>query len=386
MGTIDSMKSILTQYALDVLCEKFHIPDNVHPELPGPNNMIRNSPIDILEYFQINLSQLSVIVAAKNDHFFWVDASVFHLAVPWHNNKTLRKDPHPTPAEFNANVCNYLADNPAPFRKLPEPFLCFVGISRYYDLDENCYLTFWAGDDEEMDLFAFINHVDPNKVRRGMRGWRGRGSVASVNQGMKFQLLLLKILKFQRKRKTADGASGSSHPPKKLKEDHSTSGHVGDSTGGKSLAAIQELFEQSTLNMEVGVTVAAIVPFVTSSVTPTPERGDNAPTNFVFVANLRTQRPSERSSVPPPPLMTPAIATTVIAGAISAQIFGLGVEPVPRSIFRDSASPSTAKADVAGPSQPAGAETSTNTFLVSQDLDSETLQHVGPYQQDLNEP
>nr|GEY04368.1 hypothetical protein [Tanacetum cinerariifolium] len=58
-----------------------------------------------------------------------VDASVFLLVVPWHNNKTLRKDPHPTPDEFDLNVCDYLADNPTPFRKLPEPFLCFVSIS-----------------------------------------------------------------------------------------------------------------------------------------------------------------------------------------------------------------------------------------------------------------
>nr|GEV36680.1 hypothetical protein [Tanacetum cinerariifolium] len=43
MTTIDSMKFVLTQSALDVLCEKFHIPDVVHPELPGRNDRIRNS-------------------------------------------------------------------------------------------------------------------------------------------------------------------------------------------------------------------------------------------------------------------------------------------------------------------------------------------------------
>ncbi|GJS77315.1 hypothetical protein Tco_0727196 [Tanacetum coccineum] len=87
-----------------------------------------------------------------NDHFFWVDAFVFPLAVPWHNNKTLRKDPHPIPNEFDANVCDYLADNPAPFRKLPKPFLCFVGIRRYYDLDENLSPT---------AIFTFGEHFCP---------------------------------------------------------------------------------------------------------------------------------------------------------------------------------------------------------------------------------
>ncbi|GJS13775.1 hypothetical protein Tco_0408247 [Tanacetum coccineum] len=167
MGTIDSMKSILTQSALDVLCEKFHIPDTVHPKLPGRNDRIQNSPTIKL-----------------------VDASIFPLVFPWHTNKTLRNDPHPTPVEFNADLCEYLANNPAPFKKFSEPFLC---LSRYYDLDENCYSTFWTDDDEggcalfaffdllscysiclfslyaKMDLFAFINHVDPTKVRIGER-------------------------------------------------------------------------------------------------------------------------------------------------------------------------------------------------------------------------
>ncbi|GKE82920.1 hypothetical protein Tco_1552920 [Tanacetum coccineum] len=228
MGTIDGMKSILTQSALYALCEKFHIPRTVHPELPGRNDRIRNSPtgkigvytrffdfanywiplsqflVDILGYFQINLSQLSVIAAAKvshfeilcrvhgfvltvgnfhrfyinsknkgwmsfskrsdtgpvcytkpldslkhwNDHFFWVDASIFPLSVPWHNNKTLRKDPHPSPSEFNADVCTYLVAKPSSFKKFPEPFLCFVGISRYYELDVNWYPTYLTDDDE----------------------------------------------------------------------------------------------------------------------------------------------------------------------------------------------------------------------------------------------
>nr|GEV31946.1 putative transposase (putative), gypsy type [Tanacetum cinerariifolium] len=189
MGTIDSMTSVLTQYALDALCEKFHIPDVVHPELPGRNDMIHNSHAGNFRRCYINSKNKGWMSFSKraenalvcytrplnslknwNDHFFWVDASAFPLVVLWHNNKPLRKDPHPTPAEFNANVFNYLADNPASFRKFLEPFLCFVGISRYYDLDENCYPTFWANDDQEMDLFAFINHADPTKSNVNVHG------------------------------------------------------------------------------------------------------------------------------------------------------------------------------------------------------------------------
>nr|GEZ43627.1 hypothetical protein [Tanacetum cinerariifolium] len=148
MGTIDSLKSVLTQFALDDLCEKYYIPDAVHLERPGPNARIRRSPTDILEYFQIHLSQLSVIAAAKISHFeilcrvygfvptvelkrlfFWVDAFVFPLAVSWHSGKTLRKDPPPTPDEFSAKVCEFLVDNPDPFKKFPEAFCALLAKS-----------------------------------------------------------------------------------------------------------------------------------------------------------------------------------------------------------------------------------------------------------------
>nr|GEW87372.1 hypothetical protein [Tanacetum cinerariifolium] len=162
-------------------------------------------------------------------------------------------------------------------------------------------------------------------------------------------------------------------------------------TGEKSLAAIQELFEQSTLNVDVGVMTAATVPFVTSSVTPTLEHKDGETTDSVFVANLWTQRLSERfvissdsshnssanvvddevtsivrSFMPPPTLMTAAVATTAISDATFTLVPEVSAEPVPRSIFRDSDSPSTTKANVAGPSQPAEAEVEEAIRLRSQ--------------------
>ncbi|GJS89959.1 hypothetical protein Tco_0772595 [Tanacetum coccineum] len=198
--------------------------------------------------------------------------------------------------------------------------------------------------------------------------------------------------------KATDGVSGSGLPPKKLREDHGTSGNVGASTGGKSLAAIQELFEQSTLNVEVNVTAAATMPFVTSFVTPMPEREEGGRTDSVTVPNLRTQRATERfvvlsdsshhsstnvaddevtsivrSSMLPPHVLTAAIATTIVTDAISAPVPGGGTEPVLHNIFRDSASTGEANQDVVGPSHLAGTELSTNSFFVSQDVDSKTF-------------
>ncbi|GKB78272.1 hypothetical protein Tco_0945167 [Tanacetum coccineum] len=148
--------------------------------------------------------------------------------------------------------------------------------------------------------------------------------------------------------------------------------------------------ESSTLPVEVGITAAATVPFVPSSMTP----------DFISGSGLRTRHPTERfvisdsshdlnangiddevtsvirSSMPPPPILTAAIATTIIAGATSAPVHESGVRQVQPSIFRDSASLSMAEDDVAGPSQPVGIELSAGSFYVSQDMDPETLRQV----------
>ncbi|GJT07006.1 hypothetical protein Tco_0841468 [Tanacetum coccineum] len=389
MGTIDSIKSVLTQSALDALCERFHIPDVVHPELPGRNDMILNSPAGKIS--------LSVIAAAKvshfeilcrvhgfvptignfrrwiplsslltwNDHFFWVDSAVFPLNIPLHRSNSLQKDPHPTLAEFNADVCNFISDNPAPFWKLPKPFLCFIGISRYYDLDENCYPTFWDDEDQEMDLFAFIHHVDPMKVKIWEREVR-EGEVllleltkervvplAGVNvQGNQDNVIPEENADAVNEDDVDAAATSQSREGDHVirlggidivADDEGRSrafGKIEASTGGKSLAAIQELFEQSTLNVEVDVTKAVTVPFVTSSMTPTPERKGGDYTDSVTGLNMRTQKPVERfvissnsthdsnanaaddevtsvvrSFVPDPTILTTTVATTVVVDA-----------------------------------------------------------------------
>ncbi|GJT51067.1 hypothetical protein Tco_0977224 [Tanacetum coccineum] len=215
---------------LDAFCQKYHTYDSVHPELPGPNQSIRNSP-------------------------------------------------------------------------------------------------------DEMDLFSFIRYADPTKCGLAVAANKPKGT--------------------RGKRKATGGASGSNHPPNKLKEDHDTSGDVSASTGRKSLATIQDLFERSTLNVEVGVVAAATVPSVTSSMTPTLEREGDGNTYSISGKNLCTQCPSERfvissdpshhsstnatdvevasivrSPILSPPLMTVTVTTTVVARTLSAPVIGAEAEPV----------------------------------------------------------
>ncbi|GKE80663.1 hypothetical protein Tco_1550663, partial [Tanacetum coccineum] len=93
--------------------------------------------------------------------------------------------------------------------------------------------------------------------------------------------------KRQKKRKTiVSDATGPSHPPKRLREDHRTPS--GASIGGKSRSAFQRLFAGAVQNAEVRGEPLPTLPFITSSVSATPERVDEGHTDSVTGLNLRT--------------------------------------------------------------------------------------------------
>ncbi|GJY05644.1 hypothetical protein Tco_0371584 [Tanacetum coccineum] len=286
MSAITDVKCVLSQKAFDAFCEKFHIPEEVHPVLPNRGDTMHERPAEKIRHFRINISQLSVIGAAKVDDF------ACPARFSWHTAKNVTMDPAPAAADFNAQDYATLVAHPSPFRKIPEEFLCLVGLSRHYTLDEETYPSFLDKDGEDMDIFAFIYTPDPTKVKIVMRERRedepqlldtivGRtvsllpvapdcaeGELESSvdklfdegssgnqaeqgdfaggggGQGVNIQLVIEVAdaaaedvvpaqPRRQKKRKTivAD-VGGPSHPPKKLKEDHGTPS--GASVGGKS--------------------------------------------------------------------------------------------------------------------------------------------------------
>nr|GEV27384.1 hypothetical protein [Tanacetum cinerariifolium] len=209
---ITDIRYVLTQRALTIFCEMYHIRDEVHPQLPSPNQTIHEMPsgkigvytkffeyanfrlplstffVNVLKYYHIHISQLSVIGAVKvshferpgsdavcytkpldslkkwNDCFFWVYAFACPTTFPWNTSKGVPKDPFLKSSEFNSEHFATLVALPAPFHKYLESFLCLVGISRYYTLDEDVYPEFLGDNDEGMDLLAFIRTADPTKV------------------------------------------------------------------------------------------------------------------------------------------------------------------------------------------------------------------------------
>ncbi|GKB95930.1 hypothetical protein Tco_0982067 [Tanacetum coccineum] len=295
----------------------------------------------------------------------------------------LVRDPSPTVVEFSAEACDFLVAHPAMFRKFPEPFLCLVRLSHYYDLDRNVYPTLLTSIKEEMDLFAFIYHADPTKVGIGERqieegqvplldstvgrviplddqAWSvedrsegndhvGQDEMATTLVDVEVQAAAADKPKGKKKKRRAtSGASESDHPPKRLREDHGTSGNVSASTGGKSLAAIQD--------WSCGSDNCAVYYLPYSSQHSSTNAVDAEAASFV------------RSFIPPPPVMTAAVTTTVIADVSSAPVLGAGAElatQVHQSIFSDSASIGATRPDIAGPSHPAGTELFADTFYVS---------------------
>ncbi|GKB38409.1 hypothetical protein Tco_0883351 [Tanacetum coccineum] len=263
-----------------------------------------------------------------NDHFFWVDAFACPASFPWHTSKSVSKDPFPKSSEFNADHYVTLVAYPAPFHKYPKPFFCLVGMSRNYTLDENTYPEFLRDNDEEMDFLSFIRTVDPTKVRIGERQRKegepkllditvGRvvpllpvapartegeleasvdklfdeegsgnqteqGDSATGREGADIQLVSERVdtvaedvaplqPRRQKKRKTVVVFAGEpSHPSKKLREDHRTPGVT--SVASKSMSAVQRLLVGAVRNAEVRGDPIPTLPFVTSSVSATPEQ------------------------------------------------------------------------------------------------------------------
>ncbi|GJZ93208.1 hypothetical protein Tco_0665273 [Tanacetum coccineum] len=96
----------------------------------------------ILEYYQINLSQLFVIGAAK--------------------------DPLSVDEDVDLPCVELLNENCTIIRKYLETFLCFVDLSHSFtEIDVHPILL--HNNDEEMGLLEFVNSADPFKVKIGER-------------------------------------------------------------------------------------------------------------------------------------------------------------------------------------------------------------------------
>nr|GEU81994.1 hypothetical protein [Tanacetum cinerariifolium] len=159
---IDIVTFVLTQSVLNSHCSLFNILTELRPELPDRNATIKDSlagkigmytrlvkfanfPIPlsnfflcVLEYYQINLAQLSIISATK--------------------------DPLPVDDVVDFPCVDLLNENRILIRKYLKNFFCIVGLSCSYT-ETDARPTFLYNDDEEMGLLDFVKFADPFKVK-----------------------------------------------------------------------------------------------------------------------------------------------------------------------------------------------------------------------------
>ncbi|GJT49320.1 gypsy type transposase [Tanacetum coccineum] len=274
-----------------------------------------------LTHFRIPFSQLSVFGSAKVDEFVVPANARFS----WFSGSNIVKDRAPVPSEYNVEHVNTLIAKASPFLRFPEEFLCWVGISRNYLLNNDTYPRF-----EDIDLNAFIHTADPRKVRIVERA-RAEHERPIVTVAKHRTVTLLptsvshpfgelsdsierepKRLKKKRVIRGRDGTPATSHPPKRLRADYGRTG--GSTAGGKSPGVLNKLLQDSRLSVEQGVIALPTLPFITSFVTASPLEDGGDHTDFVTGPSLWSVAASARSVVA---VMTEATTMTTIATTVA---------------------------------------------------------------------
>ncbi|GJZ17523.1 hypothetical protein Tco_0553646 [Tanacetum coccineum] len=429
MGSVMDIKSVLTQKALDCFCETYHIPVEVHPQLPGPNQTIHEMPTGKI------VARVSHFKILCRIHRIEPTVGLFRCFYVNSKNKgwmSFSKRPDSdAPTEFRADDYTFLAAHPAPFRKFLELFLCLIEMSRHYTLDEDTYPTFLHEDRTEIDHFDFIRVVDPTKVKVGERE-RADGEARLLETTVRRVVPLLPVAPARAESELdasvdklfnesggadqGDSATGGGRETEadivagvkfvdaknvavekpKLPRKKKTGGSA---SVGKSPTALKQLFASNILNVESSVEVVATLPFVTSSVSATPEHESGVPADSLTGLNLRTIGASARfvissdsshhsstnfpeaegnsiiRSAVVPPVMTEAVTTThvaIIPSVMAPESGTKATTQVHGSIFHDSESTGTVRPDVAGSSHPPVKELS----IGSQEIDSESLHEI----------
>nr|GEU58794.1 hypothetical protein [Tanacetum cinerariifolium] len=293
-----------------------------------------------------------------NDHFFLVDAFAFPVSFPWHTDKNISKDPLPKSTEFNVDHYVALVAHPAPFLHDDGEGGC---LSLYIVHPVVLFVC------AEIDLFAFIHVVDPTKIkiieRERVEGEKrlldstagrvvpllpiapayaegdlkasvdklfdeggstdqgdfaaGSGHDAEIVPVTEVENIVVKNVIAERpkhlrkKRPAVTDASGSSHPPKKLK-------------------GITKLL------------MGLLLPSVKVVIT------------LILLSSLISVPLVRQKSAAPLPVMTDAVITTSIASAPFIPVPEVATKITPQNstfYFYDSSSVGTMKPDVVCPSQ-----------------------------------
>nr|GEV72555.1 transposase (putative), gypsy type [Tanacetum cinerariifolium] len=227
-----------------------------------------------------------------NDHFFWIDAFACPALLLWHTGKSVSRDVIPKSSEFSPEDYATLVAYPAPFHKYPKPFLCLVGMSRNYTLDENTYPQFLRKDDEDRNRFAFLYpYCRSYEVRIGERQ-RDDKEPKLLETTVGRVVLFLPVApdrssgELEASVEKLFGKGGGGGQAKQ--GDFASGGHgVGIDVVAET-SVEDHLLVGAVQNTEVKGGVMPTFPFVSSFVSTTPEREGGDYTELLVGANLRT--------------------------------------------------------------------------------------------------
>ncbi|GJV13457.1 hypothetical protein Tco_1354998, partial [Tanacetum coccineum] len=272
----------------------------------------------VLEYYQINISQLSVIGVAKVSHFeimyralgriptmgtfrrFYVNS----IGNGWlsfskrgsaddpccyskifDTGTSVVMDPLPVDEAVDIPCVELLNENRTRIRKYPETFLCFVGLIRSFtetDVLPLCYMIIMR---VEMGLLDFVKSADPFKVKVGERNLAENEVLLItetedrvISPSLQTNSLVDHTIQDElnvnsgKRRKRVAFVSGSPHA-KKTQTKGIVISDSRPSTVGKSPSALRRLIRQGEQAATGFRSAAAVTKDVTSfSVTPTLER------------------------------------------------------------------------------------------------------------------
>ncbi|GJX08005.1 hypothetical protein Tco_0195937 [Tanacetum coccineum] len=257
MGSITSLKCLLTQEHLDAICAKYFVPEEVHPQLPSSDATMHERPAGKVGMYT---------------RFFDYDNYQMDL------NAFIRTaDPRKVRIVERARA------------EKERPIVTVAKHRTVTLLPTSMGVASVGGQDNVEPIVPITDHVE-TKIPGPKRSKKKR-----VTRG-------------------SEKTPAASHPPKRLRADYGTTG--GSATGGKSPSVHNRLLQDSRLMVEQGVPALPTLPFITSSVTASPleEGGDH--TDSVTATNSAGPEGDSfvRSTVP---VMTEATAMTAIATTVA---------------------------------------------------------------------
>nr|GEZ07885.1 hypothetical protein [Tanacetum cinerariifolium] len=244
MSVITDVKCALTQKVLDALCNKFHIPEELHL------------------FFLIKMIRCTKGLLGKLGCTLEMDIFAF-IHTSDHNKVKMVEQEH----------------------NKGEPLFLETTIGH------TVLLLLVAPDHAESEPDASLKRLfdeggSGNQTKQVDS--TGGGKDADIQHVIKATDTVVEDVapvqpKRQGKRKSVDvDAGGASHPPKKLKEDYGTPSET--SVNGKSRSALKRLLAGVVLNVEVGVAAMPTFPFMTASISSTLEREDSSHHSGINVA------------------------------------------------------------------------------------------------------